>query len=295
MAKQSKKKKWYNRLRNQYRLVVLDNHTFEEKFSFLLTRLNVIVFLISLGIVFITLTFFLIAYSPIKEYIPGYPDVDQRIKLYNLTMKTDSLLLQLKQGEKYLGNIRRIIAGEDLGNNLIDELTMTPLKYDTIQIRKSKEDSLLRSEFENQNRYSLYFTDTENPAEISSSSIRNFNFFPPVKGIISAPFNPTREHYGTDVVTQSNEAVKATLDGTVVYSGWTLETGNVIAIQHRFNLVSVYKHNSILLKKEGDFVKAGEPIAIAGESGELTTGPHLHFELWYNGTAVNPEEYIIFN
>ncbi len=294
MAKRYKKKKWYKRLRNEYRLVIFDNQTFEERFSFRLTRLNLIVSLFSLGVIFVTITFFVIAYTPLKEYIPGYPNSDERIKLYNLAVRADSLLYTLNQRERYLENIKKIISGQEVGNEVVEPESLSK-NYDTIQLRKSLEDSLLRAEFENQNMYSLYFNETEQPADISVSSIRNFNFFPPVRGIISAPFNVVQEHYGTDLVTAPNEAVKATLEGTVIYSGWTLETGNVIAIQHRFNLVSVYKHNSILLKKEGEFVKAGEPIAITGQSGELSTGPHLHFELWYNGTALDPEEYILFN
>ncbi len=295
MAKRyKKKKKWYKRLRNEYRLVIFDNQTFEERFSFRLNRLNLIITLFSLIIVFVTLTFFFIAYTPLKEYIPGYPDSDQRIELYHLAIKTDSLLYAIKQRERYLDNIKRIISGQEVGNEMVEPDSLS-VNYDTIQLRKSVEDSLLRAEFENQNMYSLYLNETEQTPEVSVASIRNFNFFPPVQGIISAPFNAAQEHYGTDLVTQPNEAVKATLDGTVVYSGWTLETGNVIAIQHRFNMLSVYKHNSILLKKEGEFVKAGEPIAITGQSGELSTGPHLHFELWYNGTPIDPEEYILFN
>ncbi|NOX85302.1 MAG: M23 family metallopeptidase [Chlorobi bacterium] len=294
MAKRYKKKKWYKRLRNEYRLVIFDNQTFEERFSFRLTRLNLMVSLFSLGIIFVTLTFFVIAYTPLKEYIPGYPNSDERIRLYHLAVRADSLLYTLKQREKYLENIKKIISGQEVGNEVVEPESSSK-NYDTIHLRKSMEDSLLRAEFENQNMYSLYFTEAEQPVEISVSSIRNFNFFPPVRGIISAPFNAAQEHYGTDLVTAPNEAVKATLDGTVIYSGWTLETGNVIAIQSRFNLVSVYKHNSILLKKEGEYVKAGEPIAITGQSGELSTGPHLHFELWYNGTALDPEEYILFN
>ncbi len=122
----------------------------------------------------------------------------------------------------------------------------------------------------------------------------NFTFFNPLKGIITSEFDLSLNHYGIDIVSKENDAVKATLDGTVLFADWTVETGHVISIQHRDNYISVYKHNSVLLKKTGNFVKAGEPIAIVGESGELTTGAHLHFELWYNGTPVNPLEYIAF-
>ena len=294
MAKRLKKVKLTEKLRNEYRLVIFDNHTFEERFSFRLTKLNLIITFFSLIVVFVTLTFFFIAYTPLREYIPGYPDTDQRTELYHLVVKTDSLMYLLQQREKYLNNIKRIISGQTVGEEMVEPEDLS-VNYDTIQLRRSQEDSLLRAEFENQNMYSLYLSDPEQNSEPAKGSIRNFNFFPPVQGIISAPFNAAQEHYGTDIVTQPNEAVKATLDGTVVYAGWTLETGNVIAIQHRFNMLSVYKHNSLLLKKEGEYVKAGEPIAITGQSGELSTGPHLHFELWYNGTAINPEEYILFD
>jgi murein DD-endopeptidase MepM/ murein hydrolase activator NlpD len=127
-----------------------------------------------------------------------------------------------------------------------------------------------------------------------SGSISNFFFFTPIQGIISNGYNPANRHFGIDIVSKMNEAVKSVLDGTVILSAWTLQTGNIIAVQHQSNIISVYKHNSVLLKKEGDNVKAGDPIAIVGESGEMQTGPHLHFELWYNGNPVNPREYISF-
>ena len=154
---------------------------------------------------------------------------------------------------------------------------------------------MLRAEFETQNMYNLYFNEYGQSRETSRSSIRSFNFFAPINGVITAKFNLSEKHFGTDIVTSHNEAVKATLDGTVIFTDWTLETGHVIGIQHARNLISFYKHNSVLLKKQGEHVNAGDPIAISGESGELLSGPHLHFELWYNGTPVNPEEYIIFD
>jgi murein DD-endopeptidase MepM/ murein hydrolase activator NlpD len=169
------------------------------------------------------------------------------------------------------------------------------LSYDSITLTKSVQDSLLRAEFESQEMYNLYFSEPVSTQESSRTSIRNFNFFRPMSGIITSRFNLAEKHYGTDVVSAKNEAVVATLEGTVIYAGWTIETGHVIALQHVQNLISVYKHNSVLLKKEGDIAKAGEPIAISGQSGELATGPHLHFELWYNGTPLDPEDYIIFN
>ena len=274
-------------------MVVFNEQTFEERFSFRLTRLNVVIFILSLGIFFITLTFFIIAYTPIREYIPGYPNINQKKELYNLNMMADSMLNDLHQKDVYIQNIKNIIDGKDVGGEYIEQATST-LNYDTIEIRKSTEDSILRAEFEYQTMYNLYFTESGQQEE-TASSIRAFNFFSPLSGIITSHFNAGENHFGTDIAVSHNEAVKSTLEGTVVFADWTLETGHVIAVQHRRNLISVYKHNSVLLKKMGDHTNAGEPIAITGQSGELATGPHLHFELWYNGTPINPEDYVIFN
>lgn len=288
-----KDEKWYRKLKSKYRLVIFNEQTFEERFSFRLTRLNVLIFILSLGVVFITITFFIIAYTPIKEYIPGYPDIDQKKELYSLTLLADSLMNDTRQKDVYLQNIKDIINGKDVGAE--DFSTDADEKnYNNIVIEKSVEDSLLRAEFENQNSYNLNINEMGELNNITQTSIRNFNFFTPVNGIVTSGFNNKQKHFGTDIVTSPNEAIKATLDGTVINADWTLETGHIISIQHKGNLISVYKHNSVLLKSQGDFVKAGEPIAITGQSGELATGPHLHFELWHNGSPVNPEDYIIF-
>ena len=167
-------------------------------------------------------------------------------------------------------------------------------KYTNIKLKKSPEDSMLRAEVENQGKYNLYrFENTQNVKQ-KNQTIGKVLFFVPLKGVITSEFNSLQDHYGIDIVSKQNEAIKSVLDGTVIFSNWTLETGYTIAIQHQENIVSVYKHNSALLKKEGDFVKAGDPIAIVGQSGELATGPHLHFELWSDGNPVNPKDYINF-
>ena len=152
----------------------------------------------------------------------------------------------------------------------------------------------MRLEVENQNKYNLYKVETIESASQKKASIGGVLFFSPLKGIITNMFNPAEKHFGIDIVAKQNEAVKAVLDGTVLFSSWTLETGYVIALQHSRNIVSLYKHNSAILKKVGDYVRAGEPIAIVGETGELITGPHLHFELWSDGNPVDPKEYITF-
>ncbi|NQU32962.1 MAG: M23 family metallopeptidase [Bacteroidetes bacterium] len=294
MAKSKKNKKWYKKLRSKYRLVIFNDQTFEDRLSLRLTRLNVFIFIISIGIIFMTLTFILIANTSVKKYIPGYPDIDEKRQLYNLNIIADSLLIDIEKKNRYIASFKNIFEDNPVEGDY-SEPDITDLHYDTIQNRKSIVDSTLRAEFENQSMHNLYFNESGQLTESNEASIKSFNFFTPMRGIITSRFNLMESHYGIDIVTSRNEAVVATLEGTVVFSGWTLETGYIIGLQHERNFISVYKHNSILLKKEGDHVLAGEPIAISGESGELTTGPHLHFELWENGSPVNPEEYILFN
>lgn len=289
MAKEEKKKRFFQRLKSKYRLVVMNEETFEEKGSFNLRPLNVFVAVGIIIILLITLTTFIIAFSPLREYIPGYADVKMQRKVYALAMKADSMEKALNMRDLYLQNINDIINGNPgtVDGNKKSQVT----RFDTIHsLKKSMQDSVLRKEIESQDQYTLGVKD--------NASFRNnmsgFLFFPPVKGTVTNRFDPVSKHFGIDIASNANEAVKATLDGTVLLANFTSETGYIIAIQHSNNLLSFYKHNSSLLKKPGDFVKAGDVIAIIGNSGELTTGPHLHFELWSNGTALDPQKYISF-
>lgn len=290
--KKGKKKPWIYKLRNKYRLVISNEETFEEKISFRLSRLNVFIIIGATAIILIVATIFIIAFTPLREYIPGYTDVTLNKRVIELKRITDSLETDFRQKSIYIQNLKNIIDGKEIAED-------TTLQNDqignveNIQYTHSREDSILRQEYENETSYDLYYYDNEE-IEPTASPLSSFNFFIPLKGIITNEFDLVRQHYGIDIVSKQNEAVKATLDGTIVFSGWTLETGYVISIQHKGKFISTYKHNSVLLKQLGNLVKAGEPIAIVGESGELTTGPHLHFELWYNGTPVNPVEYIAF-
>jgi murein DD-endopeptidase MepM/ murein hydrolase activator NlpD len=159
-----------------------------------------------------------------------------------------------------------------------------------VKLTASEKETQFREQVEEQDRYNL----NNAMSDTRMSEISNYYFFTPLKGKVTTTFNPALKHYGIDVVAPKNEAVKSTLDGTVIFAGWTSETGHVIQIQHSNNLVSLYKHNSVLLKKEGEEVKAGEAIAITGNSGELTTSPHLHFELWYDGKPIDPQELMVF-
>lgn len=290
--KKKKDRKWYTKLRDKYRLVIMNNETYEERLSFRLSRLNVFLLTVTLSIILITLTIFIIAFTPIREYIPGYMDVSIPGKLYRLERRADSLEGALRAKDIYLYNIRNIIEGREIIDTPAHEKA-AGINYDSITIASSPEDSVLRAEYEAQTKFNLFFYESENLYD-GAVKLSNIVFFTPVEGIIVNKFNLAEKHYGIDLATNSESIIKSVLDGTVIFADWTTETGYTIAIQHSGNFISFYKHNSVLLKHEGSFVKAGEPVAVSGDSGELTSGPHLHFELWHNGTPVDPEEYITF-
>lgn len=289
MEEERKKKKIYRKLSNKYRLVIMNDQTLEERASLRLSPLNVFVFAGTIMISLITFTIYIIAFTPLREYIPGYTDLTVKKRSIQNSMRTDSLQMQFAYNDLFLQNLQNIMLGKVGKGVFIDSLKSGQL-YDTIQgLTHSEDDSLIRKEVESRDPFSL----SEGTNE-SLSGISAFAFFPPVKGTVTTPFNPQQKHYGVDVVSSPDEVIKSTLDGTVILADWTAETGYVIGIQHGNNLFSLYKHNSALLKNVGNVVKAGEVIAIIGNTGELTTGPHLHFEIWYNGNPVNPADYMSF-
>ena len=291
MSPVKKKKTLVDRLRNKYRLVILNDDTFEEKFSLRLSRLNVFVVAGSIILTLITLTIYLIAFTPLREYIPGYADLNMQRNVYRLSLLADSLEQELTFRDQYIINIRNVIDGR-IESDTASKKAMPSEKTEAVKLTpRSASDSLLRAMVENEDRYELSHKEAGGSG---NTGIRSFFFFTPLKGTITSVYKVSEKHYGVDIVSTPNAGIKATLDGTVILSNWTNETGYVISIQHPNNIVSIYKHNSALLKKAGDYVKAGEPIAIIGNTGELSSGPHLHFELWYNGTPVNPADYISF-
>ncbi len=294
MAKENKeqpRKQLYKRLINKYRMVIMNVDTFEEKASLTLTPMNVITVFGSVIIFLVTFTIYIIAFTPLREYIPGYPDGTTKRQYHLNVMKADSLQRELDLKNLYIENLRKIL----LGQVPVDSIGMKPdtsAKKNELNMNISPEDSSLRAEVEQESRYNLSASSTTSKKEGENMSA--VFFFSPLKGLVSEKYNPIQSHYGVDITAPANEPVKAALSGTVVFSDWTSDTGYVIGIQHENNLVSMYKHNSVLLKKEGTFVKAGEVIAIIGNSGELSSGPHLHFELWHNGNPVDPQEYMVF-
>lgn len=289
MAKKKEvKKSFWKKFRHKYRLSIYRDETFEEVLNLRLTKLNVLA-IVSLGVlIFLSIVISIIAYTPVRELIPGYPDEPTVRNIYLNNFRLDSLELEIAKRDAYFENLRKVIGGEkpeDMGH--VSDVAVSKANID---LKQSTDDSVLTSMMGPQDPFSLSIIENRR----TRPAFYNVLFFAPVKGIITNSFNSLSDHYGVDIVAGTNDAVKSTLPGTVIMAGWTLETGYVIEIQHADNILSIYKHNAELLKRVGDHVRAGEPIAIVGNSGELTTGPHLHFELWYNGTPINPEEYISF-
>jgi len=286
--KKKKPKKFTKKLLNKYRLVILNEDTFEERLSFRLTRLNVFV-LISLSAIFLVVaTTILIAFTSLREYIPGYSSTALKKEATELNYRTDSLLQVIDVNEKYFSSIKKVLYGEvstvDFNRDSIIEATK--FEANESDLSPIKEDSLLREKVKKEDKYNLFES-----AKLNSS----FVLFPPVSGTISQEYNVIEKHFAIDIVTEKGTPVKATADGTVIFAEWTTETGYVIIIEHSKGLISVYKHNDLLTKSQGDLVKSGEVIATTGNTGELTTGPHLHFELWSDGFPINPTNFIDFN
>jgi murein DD-endopeptidase MepM/ murein hydrolase activator NlpD len=293
MSQETKiRRRLIHKLRNKYKLVILNDETYEEKISLRLSRMNVFIVTGTITILLIALTTILIAFTPLREYIPGYTDVSLSKKIYRLQNLADSLDIVVQQRGRFLDNIRNILEGRDTIVNYQEIATDSLKGYDKIVVRPSREDSMLRLEFEGQGQYKLDVSGQDR-----SSGVRNlssFTFFTPLRGIVTSNFDPKQKHYGIDIVSVQREAVKATLDGVVIFTGWTLETGYTMIIQHYNDLLSVYQHNSTLLKEKGSYVKAGDPIAVVGSTGKLSTGPHLHLEIWYQGVPINPADFIAF-
>jgi murein DD-endopeptidase MepM/ murein hydrolase activator NlpD len=281
-----KKRNWLDK----YRFSVTNDTTFEEVWRIRLTRYNAFLLITFLVFFIIGATASLIAFTNLRELIPGYPDISMRRNILVSALRLDSLEKELTLRDMYFENLNAIISGEQPLNTLT--LRDSTRNYNTIAFTSSPEDSALRARIEIDDKYNLSLGPM---VRESVTSLAGLHFFPPVKGIVSGKFDPRLKHYGTDIVTRPKSPVDAALNGTVIFTGWTMETGFVIQVQHSNNIVSVYKHNASLLKETGDLVRTGEAIAIVGDSGELyTSGPHLHFEIWYKGSPLDPEKHIIF-
>ena len=285
--KKTNKKKLQKKLLHKYRLVVLNEDTFEERFAVKLTRLNVFFLSSLVAIILVTLTTLLIVFTPLREYIPGYSSTALQKQALDLDSKTDSMLKAINMNDAYINSLKSVLRGEVSAVEINKDSVFKAAKADTdiLELNPSRVDSLLREKVRNEDKYNLFE---------SATSVKDFVFFPPVNGSISSGFEPNEKHFAVDIVVPTNTPVKATSDGRVLFASWTSDAGYVIIIDHGDELISIYKHNSSLTKSQGDFVKSREVIAISGASGELSTGPHLHFELWSNGIPLNPANFIDF-
>ena len=282
------------KLNRKYDFLMRHDESKKDIVGFKLNLLNLVLVIIGIALLLIVITIFIIAFTPLREYIPGYTDTNLNREVYELSLRADSIEREMAKKDIYFANLKKIVEGYDFAAdsalaslNIYEPLPQSVI--DTITLRKSLQDSLLRAEFEAQNQYNLFGPDYLPPTK-PSSLVKNF--FVPLNGSILKAFNAQEGHFGVDIATGGDKIINATLDGTVVFANWSIDNGYCIGIQHEDSYFSIYKHNATLLKKEGEYVKAGEAIAILGRSGDKETYEHLHFELWHNGVAVNPADYM---
>lgn len=280
-------KSFWHRIRFKYKLSFFNEATLEEVWSFRLSQLSAFITLAVFAFLLIAFTAFIIIKTPIRNYLPGYLDVEIRKEIMQNALRADSLERMIAIQSLYLDNVAGILSGTMKLDSIreIDSLAQVNANYD---IPRSKEEEQFVKEFEEAEKYNLAVL---NPNLVPTDGVF---FYKPVNGVVSSHYETDIRHYGVDLVAAPKESVLSTLDGTVVFTGFDPNYGNVIQVQHKNGFLSIYKHNELLLKEIGDHVVAGEAIALVGNTGKLSTGPHLHFELWYKGSPVNPEEYIAF-
>ena len=278
---------FWKRIRFKYKLSFINENTLEEVWSFRLSQLSVFISLGVFAFSLVAFTAFIIIMTPIRNYLPGYLDVEVRKEIVQNALRADSLERMIEIQNLYLKNVTGIISGT-IELDSIREIDSLARVVADFEIPRSPEEEEYVKNFEQEEKYNLTVLNT-NPLPMDG-----LFFYKPVNGVISSHYQADIHHFGVDIAAASKESVLATLDGTVMYAGYDPNQGNVIQLQHKNGFVSVYKHNELLLKEPGEQVVAGEAIALVGNTGKLSTGPHLHFELWYNGKPVNPEDFIVF-
>ena len=285
MAKE--KVRLWDRLKYKYKLSVINETSYEEVFNFRLSQLPVLTALSVLAVILVVLTILLIAFTDLREFIPGYPDGNMRQMIAQNALRVDSLENELLKRDRFFKSIRLVLNGGDTTSLERSREDTARYRNDTIRFQISEQENEFRAAIEERERFNLSLGMKEQNHDY-------YHFFPPVEGIVTQSFDEKKRHYGTDIVAKANAKVAAVLDGVVIFTDWTVKTGYVIQVQHTNDLISVYKHNSILLKKQGDYVRAGEVLGVVGNTGEESSGPHLHFELWRAGNPLNPENFIKF-
>lgn len=286
MPKKKRSKAFWNNIKFKYKLTIINENTLEEVVGLRVSKLNGLSVLLSVLTILFLIAAVIIAFTPLRNYLPGYMNSEVRSQIVANALRVDSLQQLVERQNLYIMNIQDIFSGKVRIDSVQSMDTLTTLRKDSLMERTRREEEF-RRRYEETEKYNLT-TITSQP------NVDGLIFYRPTRGMISAYFDAKKKHYGTDIAANPNESVLATLDGTVVLSTYTAETGYLIEVQHNQDFVSIYKHCGSLLKREGDKVQAGEAIALVGNSGTLTTGPHLHFELWHKGRPVNPEKYIVF-
>ena len=292
----SKLRNWFNRVQEKKRIIILDVDNYEEKRSYTTSKFNMFVLLSFFIILLGFLSFAFISYSSLKNLIPGYPNPSQQQEIKNksiiIDQKLTNLLNKIEKEKSYINNVIQILNGSipiDEKDTSWKKLKPSP-NSNTNEISSSEKS--MREKVQNREKFDI---DIIPGGALKSEVLPDLLLFPPIKGEITNKMNISIGHYGIDIIAPKNEPVSSILNGTIIYHNWSPNDGHVVHIQHKKNLISIYKHNSEILKEIGDFVESGEPIAIVGNSGEHSTGPHLHFELWHNGYPLDPEIFINFN
>jgi murein DD-endopeptidase MepM/ murein hydrolase activator NlpD len=284
------KKTLSNWLTSRYQLIIRNEENFAEKTSMGFTYSKVILFSIIIFTVIFVVSLFLSRTLLAKWFDPRHAQIEMNKELVELKEQFDSLAVEVDRKDQFILNFQRVLSGDT--SDFKDPAEIIPGENKPLakatEMKLAPADSQFRKEFEKSDLSLITLT------SVKYRELQETFFFSPITGFVSDHFDIKKGHYGVDIVAKTNEAVKNVADGTILFASWTQDSGYVIMIQHRGNLISVYKHNAELLKKVGTFVNAGEIISIVGNSGEMTDGPHLHFELWYNGNPLNPEEFVTF-
>ncbi len=286
---------WLEKLRNTYRLVIMNEETYQEVGSYKLSLLNVYVFLSTIVVLVALVVGALIFFTPLKRYVPGYGNLSDDRELIRLNREVNRMEKELVAFRTYADNLSKMLTGDVQTEKDVPKAISPDPKSDTSNLKAPRipdvDEELRREVALGELGIAAQEPRTSSMAQ-RDIPLEQMFFHPPIKGTLSAEFDPDKKHFGADVIAPQNTAIKSVMDGYVFFSEWTLETGNTIGIQHANNVITFYKHNSALLKKTGNFVKAGEAIAIIGNTGTKTSGPHLHFELWHKGRAVNPADFV---
>lgn len=276
---------WHN-FKFKYKISILNESTLEEVAGLHVSKLNGVSVLITIIIIVFAISSVIIIFTPLRNYLPGYMNSEVRSQVMENALRADSLAQIVERQNLYLMNIQDIFTGNIKLDSINTMEELTVIREDSLMERTAREEEF-RRQYEEAEKYNLSTITMQ-------AEVDGLIFYTPTRGIVTSTFDADIKHFGIDIAASPNESILAVLDGIVLFSAYTAETGYVIALQHNQDFVSVYKHCGSLLRKEGDIVRSGEAVAIVGNTGTLTSGPHLHFELWHKSKAVDPQKYIVF-